>query len=72
MCIRDSLGAFLSGACLSSPANDYLYTCANGQSCPTGTSCASDNLCHPVYVAGAGPADAGAYLSLIHIFVRGF
>ena len=50
------------GACLSTPANGYLYSCSIEQACPAGTGCASDNLCHPQYVAGAGPADAGAYL----------
>ena len=42
---------------LSTPTNGYLYACTNGQVCPTGSNCASDNLCHPVYIAGAGPAD---------------
>src|SRR5581483_2222799 len=34
----------------------------NGESCPAGAGCASDQLCHPIYTAGAGPADAGSYL----------
>ncbi len=60
-----SVAAILSlvwSACLSTPANDYLYSCANGQGCPTGAGCAGDQLCHPLYAADAGPADAGAYL----------
>lgn len=55
--------ALLAAAgCLSSASNDYLFSCANGESCPANASCASDKLCHPVFTPGAGPADAGSYV----------
>jgi hypothetical protein len=56
------VSATLFAGCLSTANNDYLYSCANGGSCPTGSGCGGDQLCHPVFVAGAGPADAGSYL----------